>query len=142
MLAQYEYDPYDRLIQLCDALATGARFCMIEQRLVDVALRRGMKECTLDEWRVLFEVKAWFEQRLGQSIYACLPVKPRHHRARFPQCTNFRDVMRLSAHDGRTPDDFPGVIDPIFLNSSGRLSMESSLVNNRGLLHSAALRSQ
>ena len=73
VLAQYEYDPYDRLIQLCDALATGDRFCMIEQRLVDVALRRGIKEHTLAEWRVLFEVKTWFEQRLGQSIYACLP---------------------------------------------------------------------
>lgn len=30
VLAQYEYDPYDRLIQLCDALATGDRFCIIE----------------------------------------------------------------------------------------------------------------
>ena len=45
-LAEVEYNEYDRLIQLCDALALPSGFCLIEKRLVDVALRRGVNPFT------------------------------------------------------------------------------------------------
>jgi hypothetical protein len=67
------YDDYDRLIQLCDALALPDSFCLLEQRFVDVALRRGINEFTLDRWRATFEIQHDFEARCGASIYCLLP---------------------------------------------------------------------
>lgn len=40
-LASIEYDDYDRLIQLCDAIASADGFCILEVRLIDVAIRNG-----------------------------------------------------------------------------------------------------
>ncbi|HSV85197.1 MAG TPA: HD domain-containing protein [Levilinea sp.] len=67
------YDDYDRLIQLCDALALPGGFCLLEQRFVDVALRRGINELTLDRWRITFEIMQAFDARCGTSIYKLLP---------------------------------------------------------------------
>lgn len=67
------YDDYDRLIQLCDALALPDGICLIEKRMVEVALRRGINALTLPKWRATFAIQRDFERRMGQSIYACLP---------------------------------------------------------------------
>jgi hypothetical protein len=67
------YDDYDRLIQLCDALALPDGFCLLEQRFVDVALRRGINDYTLDRWRATFDIQRDFEARSGTSIYKLLP---------------------------------------------------------------------
>jgi putative nucleotidyltransferase with HDIG domain len=67
------YDDYDRLIQLCDALAKPDGFCLLEQRFVDVALRRGINEFTLDRWRATFDIQRQFETVCGTSIYRLLP---------------------------------------------------------------------
>jgi len=67
------YDDYDRLIQLCDALALPDGFCLLEQRFVDVALRRGINDFTLDRWRATFEIMRSFEARCASSIYSLLP---------------------------------------------------------------------
>ena len=72
-LASLQYDDYDRLIQLCDALALPAGFCLIEKRLVDVAIRRGINSTTIDKWKATFQVKTDFEARIGKSIYSLLP---------------------------------------------------------------------
>ena len=72
-LAGLQYDDYDRLIQLCDALALPAGFCLIEKRLVDVAIRRGINSTTIDKWKATFQVKTDFEARIGKSIYSLLP---------------------------------------------------------------------
>jgi len=72
-LAGLQYDDYDRLIQLCDALALPTGFCLIEKRLVDVAIRRGMNSTTVDKWKATFQVKSDFEARIGKSIYSLLP---------------------------------------------------------------------
>ncbi len=72
-LAALQYDDYDRLIQLCDALALPTGFCLIEKRLVDVAIRRGMNSTTVDKWKATFQAKADFEARIGKSIYSLLP---------------------------------------------------------------------
>ena len=72
-LAHVEYTAYDRLIQLCDALALPTGFCLIEKRLVDVALRRGLHDCTLEKWRAYLGLQQTFESAIGRSIYSLLP---------------------------------------------------------------------
>lgn len=72
-LGSVEYDSYDHLIQLCDALALPDGFCLIEKRIVDVAMRRGINEYTVAKWKATFDIKRAFEKRIGQSIYTILP---------------------------------------------------------------------
>ena len=67
------YDDYDRLVQLCDALALSNGFCLLEKRFVDVAIRYGMHPATVDRWKAVLEIKTYFEERMGCSIYSCLP---------------------------------------------------------------------
>lgn len=67
------YDDYDRLVQLCDALALPTGFCLLEKRFVDVTLRYGVHPATVDRWKAVLDIKARFEKRMGCSIYDCLP---------------------------------------------------------------------
>ena len=68
-----EYDDYDYLVQLCDALALPSGFCLLEKRFVDVAIRYGMHPATIDRWKAVLEIKAHFEKIMGCSVYDCLP---------------------------------------------------------------------
>jgi HD superfamily phosphohydrolase YqeK len=68
-----EFDDYDKLFQLCDALALAEGICLVEKRIVNVALRVGVNSQTVAKWKALFEVQAYFEQKMGQSIYKVLP---------------------------------------------------------------------
>ncbi len=68
-----DYDDYDRLVQLCDALALPTGFCLLEKRLVDVALRYGTPPPTVARWKVTLELKAHFEELIGCSVYELLP---------------------------------------------------------------------
>ena len=45
------YDDYDRLVQLCDALAMPTGFCLLEKRFVDVTIRYGIHPATIDRWK-------------------------------------------------------------------------------------------
>ena len=45
------YDDYDRLVQLCDALALPSGFCLLEKRFVDVAIRYGTPPSTVARWK-------------------------------------------------------------------------------------------
>jgi hypothetical protein len=72
-LAGLEYTPYDRLVQLCDVLALPTGFCLVETRLVDVALRYGVNPYSVERWKATLRIKRQFEQAIGQSIYAVLP---------------------------------------------------------------------
>jgi hypothetical protein len=67
------YDDYDLLIQLCDALALPAGFCLLEKRFVDVACRYGVQEYTVARWKRTLEIKNYFEQKINRSIYDLLP---------------------------------------------------------------------
>lgn len=67
------YDDYDRLVQLCDALALPSGFCLLEKRFIDVALRYGMHPSTIERWKKTLEIKAYFENKIGCSIYDLLP---------------------------------------------------------------------
>ncbi len=72
-LEDVKYDDYDRLLQLSDALALPSGFIMIEKRLVDVALRRGINPMTVEKWRAFLELQDYFEKAIGRSIYSVLP---------------------------------------------------------------------
>ena len=67
------YDDYDRLVQLCDALALPTGFCLLEKRFVDVAIRYGLYPYTLERWKKVLEIKDYFESIIGTSIYDWLP---------------------------------------------------------------------
>jgi HD domain len=68
-----EYDDYDRLMQLCDCLALPQGICLIEKRMIDVALRLGVTEYTVPKWKAYLDIKKYFEEKMGQSIYKVLP---------------------------------------------------------------------
>lgn len=72
-LKNIEFTPYDRLIQLCDALALPSGFCLLEKRMLDVVMRYGFNEFTLEKWRATFDIQKYFEERMGKSIYSVLP---------------------------------------------------------------------
>jgi len=66
------HNDYDRLIQLTDALAMADGFCVLEQRLVDVTMRYGFTDYTIDRWKKVFEIKDYFENLMGANIYDVL----------------------------------------------------------------------
>lgn len=72
-LNHLEYDDYDKLMILCDALADANGFCILEKRFVDTTRRYGIYPFTLDRWNKTFEYKAYFEANIGESIYSLLP---------------------------------------------------------------------
>lgn len=74
IIEEAEYDDYDRLIQMCDSLALPDRFCLLETRFVDVALRYGVNEHTTEKWRKILEIKKYFDKVTGMDIYDILEV--------------------------------------------------------------------
>jgi hypothetical protein len=72
-LDRMEYNEYDKLIQLCDAMALSSGYCLIEKRFVDVALRHGIGQYTLLRWKAYLNLQDEFEKAINMSIYACLP---------------------------------------------------------------------
>lgn len=72
-VANAVYDDYDRLVQLCDALAVPTGFCILEKRFVDVTIRYGIHPATIDRWKKILEIKERFEEKIGCSIYTLLP---------------------------------------------------------------------
>jgi hypothetical protein len=72
-LFEIEYSEYDRLIQLCDALALPAGICLMEKRLLDVSMRYGTNEYSIPRWKAYLGIQQDFEQAIGCSIYRVLP---------------------------------------------------------------------
>jgi len=73
-ISECKYDFYDRLIQLCDSLATDRGFCLLETRFIDVARRYGVGEYTVPRWEAVIAIKEEIESKIGCSIYDLLPV--------------------------------------------------------------------
>ena len=68
VLDQVIFDDYDRLIQLCDALAGSERVLDIEERMGDVKRRYGAYP--QEKWDTNIRLKEYFEQKAGRDIYA------------------------------------------------------------------------
>lgn len=71
-LNDVEYDDYDRLIQLCDAVSLPTSFCILEVRLIDVAIRNGVNEYSIEKWKKFIELKGYFDKTCGMDIYKIL----------------------------------------------------------------------
>ena len=72
-LDNIEFSSYDKLIQICDFLAVPSGFCILEKRMIDVVMRYGFNEFTLEKWKIAFKIQRYFEERIGTSIYSILP---------------------------------------------------------------------
>lgn len=72
-LANKQYDNYDILIQLCDAISLPNGACILEKRFVDVALRHGLPDFTIEKWKAFMNVKKHFDELCGCNIYIFLP---------------------------------------------------------------------
>lgn len=73
-LSTTEYDDYDRLIQLSDAISFPNGPTYIEKQLVDVTLRRGFNEYTIQKWKAFLELKNYFDNITGMDIYNFLVI--------------------------------------------------------------------
>lgn len=67
------YTEEDRLIQMCDLLALPEGCCIMEQRMVDIALRYGSSPQMTSKWQAQLALKTHFDAVVGQSIYRLLP---------------------------------------------------------------------
>lgn len=72
-LENTEYDDYDKLIILCDALADASGFCILEKRFIDTSRRYGIFPFSIDRWNKTYAYKEYFEAQIGQPIYKLLP---------------------------------------------------------------------
>lgn len=72
-LAKEPYSSYDKLIQLCDSICLPSGPVLMEKRMVDVALRYGFNEFTIQKWKAFFHKLKEFENAIDGSIYAILP---------------------------------------------------------------------
>lgn len=72
-LDNLEYDDFDKLIILCDALADANGFCILEKRFIDTTRRYGIYSFSVDRWNKTYEYKEYFEKIIGKSIYTLLP---------------------------------------------------------------------
>jgi len=72
-LSGNEFDDYDILIQLCDAISLPNGACIMEKRLIDVALRHGLPDFTMDKWKAFMRTKKHFDRLCGCNVYALLP---------------------------------------------------------------------
>ncbi len=66
-LAGIKFDDYDRLIQLCDALAGSSGILDIEERMADVKSRYGFYPQA--KWDQNINLKQYFENKCSQNIY-------------------------------------------------------------------------
>ncbi|MGY0371986.1 HD domain-containing protein [Clostridium sp. JNZ J1-5] len=71
-LKDITYNDYDKLIQLCDAIALPEGICLMEKRLLDVVMRYGINDFTLIKWKNYLSLRDYFSQKIGMSIYKVL----------------------------------------------------------------------
>ncbi len=69
-----EYNDYDRLIQLCDAISFPKGPTYVEKRLVDVVIRRGFNDLTIPKWKAFLELKQYFDEKTGTDLYHLLKI--------------------------------------------------------------------
>ena len=67
------YDDEVLLIQLCDAICLPDRVTLVEQRLVEVALRHGVTPQIPEKWRAFLNLKTHFDGLCGRNIYTLFP---------------------------------------------------------------------
>lgn len=67
-LDEMVYDDYDRLIQLCDALAGADKVLDVEERMIDVKNRYG--EYPQEKWNKNIQLLQYFKDKTGRDVYS------------------------------------------------------------------------
>lgn len=67
LLAGMEYNDYDRLIQLCDAIAKADGIVSLEERMNDVKSRYGYYP--QKKWDRNIQLKEYFEEKMQEELY-------------------------------------------------------------------------
>lgn len=67
-LSEVAMDEYDRLIQLCDALAGSDGVVKMEERMLDIKSRYG--SYPQDKWDSNLQLRRYFEEKAGKDLYA------------------------------------------------------------------------
>lgn len=67
LLGNMEYDEYDYLIQLCDAIATAEGIVPLNERMNDVKSRYGYYP--QEKWDRNIALKEYFEKKMGKPLY-------------------------------------------------------------------------
>lgn len=73
LIAAYDYDDYDRLIQLCDSIAMPYGAVDLEIRLNDVEQRYGYYP--EEKKRAHFALKDYFEKKMGKNLYRVITIQ-------------------------------------------------------------------
>ncbi|WP_391122227.1 HD domain-containing protein [Psychrobacillus sp. L3] len=68
------YDFYNKVITLCDALADENGFTTLEKRFISVGLRHGTDANTAIRWKGFYEIKKEIESIIHISIYKLFPT--------------------------------------------------------------------
>ena len=68
-LSETDFDDYDKLIQLCDSLASGESVCLMDKRMMGVVRRHGFSEFTVKKWEATFSLKDYFDNLCGENLY-------------------------------------------------------------------------
>lgn len=66
-LQEVQFDDYDKLIQLCDAISGAEGVMNIVDRMNDVRMRYGAYDS--DKWNTNLALKEYFEQKMGKDLY-------------------------------------------------------------------------
>ncbi len=69
---EVEYNDYDRLIQLCDAISMPDGVVDMNFRMDDVAARYG--SYPIEKRQKNLELKRYFEGKIGKDLYEALGV--------------------------------------------------------------------
>ena len=67
LLGNMEYDEYDYLIQLCDAIATAEGIVPLNERMNDVKSRYGYYP--QEKWDRNIALKEYFGKKMGKPLY-------------------------------------------------------------------------
>ncbi|MGI8316258.1 HD domain-containing protein [Halobacillus mangrovi] len=73
LLNKFNWNAYDDIITLCDALAEAEGFTIIERRIVSASIRNGANKDLPKHWEGYFLIKEKLEEKLSESIYRLLP---------------------------------------------------------------------
>jgi len=69
-LNSFEYDDYDKLIQLCDAIGDSDGVCFMEKRFLDVIIRyKKINKNIIEKIERIFGIKKYFDGLCGINIY-------------------------------------------------------------------------
>jgi putative nucleotidyltransferase with HDIG domain len=68
ILHEIDYDYYHKLIILCDSYGTDKGFVTLEKRWVDVIMRYGFSDYTIQKWRAILDIRNTFNDEYKINV--------------------------------------------------------------------------